>query len=231
MSKDLIAKLKGMPKGTLLAGLKTANAVRGANVYSYLKFDGRSGRVTVTDGGKEANFPDNTELAFNIMGSQQGYVCWNDGEKQGEYFKSFFEPLPPMETMEDHGPYDDAEKDGWQEQHILMLKDLKTNTQYMLRINSASGRRQVSRLMQTIADQEALHDFTVQTPILTLSAESFTSRGHKNYKPVFDIVRWIDTPSDAAPVSPVDTGARQISSKVTENANSKLESTQIDDAR
>ena len=192
---DIVTRLKSFTPAQLKAGLKSANAARGANLYMFLKFDGRSGVMSIIDGQKETRFPEGTQLALDIFSSTQGYICWNNGEPVANYDKSFFELLPEMETMEDHGPYEDPEKDGWSPIYMLFLKDLKANVQYKLRVSSKSGMKQVDRLFQQISDLEALHDFTKQTPVITVEAEPFVSKGNKNYKPVFKIVEWIDTPS------------------------------------
>lgn len=209
---DIVTRLKSFSPAQLKAGLKSANAARGANLYMFLKFDGRSGVTSIIDGQKEARFPDGTKLALDIFSSTQGYICWNNKEVVSQYDKSFFETLPDIDTMEDHGPYEDPEKDGWSPIYMLFLKDLKTNTQYKLRVSSKSGMKQVDRLFQQIGDLEALHDFTKQTPVITIDAEPFVSKGNKNYKPVFAIVEWLDTPSAPA-ASPVAVEQRQIAAK------------------
>jgi len=210
---DIVTRLKSFTPAQLRAGLKTANQIRGANLYQILKFDGRSGVMVIRDGQKEVRFPEGAKLAFDIFSSTQGHVCWNNGEVVGQYDKSFFELLPDIATMEDHGPYEDPEKDGWNTSYTLFLKDLKSNTQYKLQIGSISGRKQVDRLYQQIGDLEALHDFTKQTPVVVIEAEPFTSKGNKNYKPVFTIVEWLDNPEPSTVTSPVNTEVQNTQQK------------------
>lgn len=201
---DLIARLKSVPAAQLKAGLKAANAARNANLYQIMKFDGKSGLLNhVISKNNEKRLPEGLRLAFDVYGSQQGYICWKGGDVVGEYYKSFFETLPDISTMEDHGPYDD-EKDGWQANYTLFFKQLDANVQWKCGIGSASGRRAVDDLYQKIGDLESLHDFTKQTPILTIGAEPFVAKGFKNYKPVFNIVEWVDTPTDKPVVNPLD---------------------------
>lgn len=202
---DLIAKLKSTPAAQLKAGLKAANMARNANLYQIMKFDGKSGLLNhVISQNNEKRLPEGMRLAFDVFGSMQGFICWNGGEVVGEYYKSFFETLPDIATMEDHGPYDDPEKDGWQHSYVLFFKQLDTNTQWKCNISSASGRRAVDGLYQRIGDLEAMHDFVKETPIVVIGAEPFTARGFKNYKPVFEIVEWIATPIDKPVVNPLD---------------------------
>jgi len=214
---DLINRLKSVPAAQLSAALKAANAARNANLYQIMKFDGKSGLLNhVISKNNEKRLPDGMRLAFDAFGSMQGYICWNKGDVVGEYYKSFFETLPDISTMEDHSPYDDPEKDGWQHSYTLFFKQLDTNTQWKCNIGSASGRRAVDALYQKIGDLESMHDFRKQTPILVIGAEPFIAKGFKNYKPVFEIVEWVDTPTDKPMTNPLD--QKQIASPAKDAA-------------
>lgn len=228
--KAMIARLREMNPAVLKAGLAQRVNQVSSQSFAYLKFDGRSGVMNVNDGDKETRFPEGVKLAFNLLGSKQGFVCWKNAEVVEQYEKSFFETLPLIDTMTDHGPYEDDDKDGWQEQHQLFFKDLKTNTQYILRLVSKSGIRQVNNFIRTINENVAVHDFTVQTPIVTIEAAQFVAKGNKNYKPVFKIVEWVDTPKDEPVSSAVNTSA-QVTKAPAAGANVKLAAGEIADDR
>lgn len=228
--KALVERLKGLTADQLKAGLASRVLQVSSQNYAYLKFDGRSGVMNVNDGDKEARFDDKTELAFNLLGSTQGYICWKNGEAIGDFARSFFDSLPPIETMEDNGPYEDPEKDGWQTQYQLFFKDLKTNTQYILRLVSKSGRRQVDNFIKNIHENVAVHDFTKQTPVVTIQPAMFVAKGNKNYKPVFSIVKWVNNPDEVA--APVAAGAITHSKKEAAPAHGvKLAAKDIEDSR
>ena len=229
--QELVDRLKGMGLDQLKAGLATRVNQVSQQTYAYLKFDGRSGVMNVNDGDKDSRFPDGVELAFNLLGSSQGYVCWKGGEVVGQHSQSFFEPIVPISSMEDHGPYEDDEKDGWQEQHQLFFKDLKTNTQYILRLVSKSGIRQVNNFIRTIHEQSAVHDFTQQTPIVTITPAQSVAKGNKNYKPVFTIKSWIDNPKVVENKSPVTAQIAATAAPKGKETNVKLDAAAIEDTR
>jgi len=229
--QELMARLQGMGLDQLKAGLATRVAQAAQTQFHYLKFDGRSGVMNVHDGDKESRFPDNVELVFNLLGSKQGYICWKGGQPIDQFEQTFFETLVPVTTMTDHSPYEDEERDGWQQQYQLFFKDLAKNTQYVLRLVSKSGLRQVDTFIRTIHEQAAVHDFTKQTPVVTISAAPFLAQQRKNYKPVFKIERWLDNPKEVEVQSPVTAQLQANPVNPLNTPKGKLKADDIEDSR
>lgn len=215
MGTDL-ATVKGFSRDQILAGLAQTTQESQAQLWDYLQYSGREGRYFVSGGnnkGEPEELPLGTKLVLNIIGSKKGYVCWVDKNVVDYHIQDMFSALPPIESMEDHGPYT-QQRDGWSLQYSLMFKDMETGKQYNFKINSASGTRAVGTLIQDVlAGYHLKRDPLKDYPVVTLGSQSFKSKGYSNYKPVFEIVDWMTL--DEAQMSSVpgsDTGREAIES-------------------
>jgi hypothetical protein len=192
MGTDL-ATVKGFSREQILAGLATTTQESQAQLWEYLQFDGRAGKFKLSGAGKndDDELPLGTKLVLNLVGSKKGYVCWVDKQVVGQHIQDMFSALPPISSLEDHGPYTES-RDGWALQYSLMFKDMVSGKQYNFKINSASGTRAVGALIQDVLAQFQLkHNPLTDYPVVSLGSESFKSKGYSNYKPVFEIVDWM----------------------------------------
>lgn len=167
----------------------------GTNLNEYLKFSGKSGRYSVKQDNDDKDIDPGTKMAVNMMACRQGYICFKEKAVEDEFMVSLFGgDLPPIESMEDHGPYDEKENEGWKHQFSLMLKDQETGTQYIFNTVSESGRREIGKFINAVVNARGSYPIDQYTPVVELNVQKFTSKknGQTNYKPVFDIVDWID---------------------------------------
>lgn len=207
--------MKARSKEEILAGLgKTVESYK-RETYKYLTYTGREGRFTVSMGaGKEPDpFETNGKrLLLNLFETTQGYVCWKDGKVADTFELSLFEPLPPVETMTDHGPYVQTEekRDGWKKQFSFFLRDETSGEQYILKLSSPSAINSVGEFLGSLFEQLSMHDVTKETPVIALKSESFKSQGFRNYKPVFELVDWKANPTEeAAPAAQIETAKEE----------------------
>lgn len=205
MSNDLVPSSGqvAMSQEQLLAGLGVTAAESKSVNSEYLQFSGREGRYSVStgSGNEPADFPVGTKVYLNIMESKKGYVCWKEKKAVDRIDCALFKPLPPESSLEDHGPYDEKERDGWKMFYTAFLKDVASGKQYQLQLSSPSATRAFGALIQEIIEQAPLHNLLTETPVIVLGVESFKSNGYKNYKPKLDLVEWAKNPSPAAAVA------------------------------
>jgi len=197
--------LQARTKEELLAGLAKTKEESKTQNHNFLQFSGREGRYVVANGTEDPDpFPNNSKLYLNLFETKKGYVCWKDGkvvDTNDNY--SLFDSLPPEAELEDHGPYstDPNKREGWKMQYSVFMKNVEDGKQYILKLSSPSATRAFGQLIQDVLEQAAMHDFTTQTPIITMGVEGFKSQGHKNYKPRFEISSWEDNPAPAAAIA------------------------------
>lgn len=199
----------------LLAGLNKSVEATNTEVFNYLAFTGREGRFTISKGAGTTpeDFSTNTELLLSLFDTKQEYVCWKDGKLIDSKTYTLFEPMPPIESMVDHGPYSDKpdQREGWKKQYSISLRDMANNRQYRLNISAVSAVRSFDAFLITILEQSALHDIKQETPKVKLGVTAFKAQGHKNYKPSFDLVSW-----ETNPKSPAELAAAKETAAVTE---------------
>lgn len=192
--------LKAMDSAALLAGLSKSVEASVGEVYNYLSFDGREGRFKLSKGaGNEPDpFQPEGDYLLNLLDTKHEYVCWKDGKLIDSLSLTIFEPLPPMESLTDHGPYnsDKEKREGWKKQYSLLLRDDKANKQYRLNISAISATKAFDAFLLTLLEQLPLHDIKAETPRVKLSVESFKWQGNRNYKPKFELTTWAVNPTD-----------------------------------
>ncbi|MFM7009104.1 MAG: hypothetical protein ACKO0Z_07180 [Betaproteobacteria bacterium] len=221
--------MKTRSAAELLAGLGKVVESSKRETYKYLSYTGREGRFTVSMGaGKEPEpFETNGKrLQLNLFETTQGYVCWKDGKVVDTFESSIFEPLPPIDSMTDHGPYvqTDEKRDGWKKQISFFLRDATSGEQYILKLSSPSATNSVGEFLGSLFEQTAMHDITKETPVITLKSESFKSNGFRNYKPIFELVDWMVNPTE-------ETAAPQIEAPKAEAAAATEEKVAIPASR
>jgi len=185
----------------ILAGLnnimKTADTVS----YKFLQFSGKEGRFKYRDGDNEKELAPGSRLFVDQNSIKHGYKCWKNSDVVDSYESDFTQALPPLEDMEDHGPFED-DRDGWQTYIAVMLKDTKSEELYRLEISSVSGRKSLGDMVRQIFEKAPLHrdgDALKGYAVVELGNSSFKSKGFKNYKPILTVVDWNEDAVIAAP--------------------------------
>ena len=154
----------------------------------FLNFSGKQGKFTI---GKAARTiqPDE-EWIVNISGFEDGWVCWKGGQPVAQRMANISGTPVPTPDFEENGPFNSDKGEGWFQAKAMTLKNIETDEQGYFKINSISG-------VSAMADLQ--RDFVAQAtagkgcwPVVTLDAEEFTAKGFKNYKPVFNVVEWLD---------------------------------------
>lgn len=206
MTNEVATGQTAMTQEQLLAGLGVTAAESKTVNSEYLQFSGREGRYSVStgSGNEPSDFPSGTKVYLNIIESKKGYVCWKEKKAVDRFETSLFKPLPAESSLENHGPYNEQERDGWKMFYNAFLKDVETGKQYQLQLSSPSATRAFGALIQEIIEQAPLHNLLAETPVIVLGVESFKSNGYKNYKPKLDLVEWAKNPSAAAIAPPSD---------------------------
>jgi hypothetical protein len=189
------SNLRTKTAAELLAGLGKVVETAKRETYKYLQYTGREGRFTLSMGaGKDPDIFETAGKRFllNLFDTTQGYICWKEGKAVDTFESSIFEPLPPIDSMTDHGPYvsDGDKRDGWKKQFSLLLREVSTGDQFVLKLSSPSACNSVDEFLGNLFEQTAMHDITTETPVVTLKSEPFKSNGFRNYKPIFELVEW-----------------------------------------
>ena len=171
----------------------------------FLAFSGKTGKYTVGQDKKEV--PYDTRYAVNMNEFKRGWICWLDGSVEEELMVRVLDGDPVAEKdltdhAEDHDEdgnplYDDQE--GWSYQISVQVRDVETGEQALFKISSKSGVNQLSALLNSYADNYEMH--TDEVMVVEIDAEEFevevtNDKGrkvkHRAFKPIFDIVEWLD---------------------------------------
>jgi hypothetical protein len=198
----------------------------GGGDTTFLSFSGKSGRWSL--GQERLDRSDDWLFVVDPQQCRAGWTCWVKSKAVGKHSWSVFRPdqAVPFGSLDDHGPYDDG--DGWVPMVSIGMLAFFTEisdgaAQVTLETNSRSGRGTLSDLQNLIGDKFAARD-PKRYPLVELSEEMWESReGHRNYKPVFNVIDWltaeqvqaaIDDPStleeeDEAPAPPPPPTARR----------------------
>lgn len=198
-----------------LADTRAAIVVADGKPFFRLLRDG-----TYVFGASNEEVQDGSRWAVNLASMCRGWVCWIDGELQGQVMASVQAPRLPQPAPVNGTAY--AEQFGFD---IVCLTgtDKGVNAQY--KNNSYGFKKAFDQLCSDIAGRYVT-DQRYYWPILTFTAESYD---HKRYgeiwNPIFTVVAWADAEgniagqakaviadapaADAAPVKPVAKRSRK----------------------
>lgn len=184
-----------MPKASELAdALNTSgdrNPRSGASGDGkYLNFSGKSGRFSVGAGEDKDEYDIETLLLPNIAAFQNGWVCWKGGRPVDTRMASIMDPPVVTPDMNEHGPFDSKNGEGWYQAKAMMLRDIDSEEQYYFKVNSVSGVDQIAKLEKAIADRAKRGE--PAWPVFKFKIEDFKAHGHTNYKPVIVVEGWLD---------------------------------------
>ncbi|UTU07866.1 polyribonucleotide nucleotidyltransferase [Caulobacter phage C1] len=159
----------------------------------FLKFNGNDGLFTYGATGDELTL--GSQLAFNGMSLERGWICWKDEEVVGEEMVSFLTGRPKDKSqLPDNGPYE-SNQDGWQEQMAVTFK--MTEAPFHELIFKATGVTKLNAIKRLVQDYvKSMKANPGLIPIVEIDETEFESkakgaRGARKHAPVFKIVAWV----------------------------------------
>ena len=152
---------------------------------SYANFSGKRGVYEI--GVDKRDTPKDEMWMVNSASFEDGYVCWKGGQPMATRLYPMGTTLPTLDRTE-HGPFT-KDGDGWFDAKAVVMKSLDNDEQIYFKINSISGVNAMAGLQREILAQIAAGK--PYWPVVNLHKSSFTSKGFKNFLPVFNIVGWL----------------------------------------
>ena len=177
-----------------------AEAARGVESGSYLKFNGNDGRWSF--GQDDEDLPVGSRAIADMETLAFGWTCWVESNVEEEIFVTVASgQKPPAEhELTDHGPYDDD--DGWRESASFSLilesygdddQDEAVGTQLLWKSSTGGQVRQIRKM--TGAYGRVFSQHPGEFPVIELGAESYAPKNKKHGKlkwsPVLKIVGWM----------------------------------------
>ena len=154
----------------------------------YLNFSGKRGLYSY--GADQTPLEGGREFIPNIAAFEDGWVCWKGGRPVATRLSNMMDGGAPSPDFDEFAPFDAGNGEGWFAAKSMMLKDVGNGQQFYFKINSVSGVSAIAALIDMIADRAGRGE--AAWPVITLDMEQFTAKGHKNFKPRFDVSGWLD---------------------------------------
>jgi len=156
----------------------------------YLNFSGKRGVFTI---GKDSRKVQPEEhWIVNVASFEEGWVCWKGGAPLSTRMANIYNGVPIAQpSMEEFGPFDSNKGEGWFQAKAWVMKSCEEDQQGYMRINSISGVSAMAELIGEFSSRAAKGEPC--WPVIHLDCEEFESKGFKNFKPVFEVVTWLDT--------------------------------------
>lgn len=156
----------------------------------YMNFSGKRGVYTI---GKDNRVIQDDEIwVVNVTAFEDGWVCWKGGKPAATRLSNIFTGTPVSPPQDDElGPFNTGKGEGWYQAKSMVVRSCdESNQQGYFKINSVSGVAAIAEFQATFAERAAAGEPC--WPAITLGIEEFESQGFKNFKPVFEIVGWLD---------------------------------------
>jgi len=180
----------------LAAKAKSAgdNNPRGSapNGSDYMNFSGKQGRYFIGQGDNRREIGTDEIWVVDVTSFEEGWVCWKGGKSPSSRMANIYKNAPISQPEPDElGPFDAAKGDGWFQAKAWVMRSTEDDGQQgYLKINSISGVSAMAELMGEFS--ERAQQGVACWPALVLKTEQFESQGYKNFKPVFEVVAWLD---------------------------------------
>jgi hypothetical protein len=176
-----------------------AEAARGVETGTYLKFNGNDGRWSF--GQDDDDLPEGSRVVMDMDTLSFGWICWVDGAVEEEKLVMVVDGKPPREEdLTDYGPYE--EDDGWREASSISMilesygdddQDEAVGTPLLWKTSTGGQVRQIRKLSGAYGRVFAQHPG--EFPIVELGEESYEPRnkryGKKKFSPIMKIVGWM----------------------------------------
>lgn len=158
---------------------------------TFLNFSGKRGLYSVGTEGKGADMEQ--LYLVNIAGFEDGWICWKGGKPVAKRLANINEDPVDTPDMNEMGPFDTGNGEGWHMLKAFQLKGLDDDEQFYFSNNSVSGVAEIATLIEAVVNQ--IENEEPAWPIIELSMEQFSAKGHKNFKPVFKVYGWVSDES------------------------------------
>lgn len=176
-----------------------AEAARGVETGTYLKFNGNDGRWSF--GQDDDDLPEGSRVVMDMQTLAFGWICWVEGSVEEEKLVMVVDGRPPREEdLTDYGPYE--EDDGWREAASISMilesygeddQDEAVGTPLLWKTSTGGQVRQIRKLSGAYGRVFAQHPG--EYPIVELGEESYEPRnkryGKRKFSPVMKIVGWM----------------------------------------
>lgn len=191
--EDLAKQLGGMASGG-----EGSNTLEGRELLKMDKNDG-----TWSYGMDSIELEKSDRIAINPAGFKHGYISWAGerakmAEVLGEKMAPLSEPAPSRESLPDTG-------EKWDEQLMFdaqIMDGEDSGTMLVYKSTAHGGKQAIRNLGRQIVAQISRNP-KYPVPVVKLTNDSYT---HKKYgliyKPVFDIVDWLDYDGNPAEQEP-----------------------------
>ena len=196
------ANLPALSEKELGAALiASADAIRtGGGGGLYLKFSGKSGLYTLSDTG----LPPAKDDTFIVEPQSfiKGWTCWMNQKDKARHKWSIHDKATDAvhkDDLENFGPYKASE--GWKAMAGFGCFSMTDeNKMYSFENTSTSGRNSVAALMKEIGARAEKNEPSM--PVITFTAEEFTSGDNTNIKPLFPVESWVTREAFGAYLDP-----------------------------
>ncbi|UIS25237.1 hypothetical protein [Erythrobacter phage vB_EliS-L02] len=176
-----------------------AEAARGVETGTYLKFNGNDGRWSF--GQDDDDLPEGSRVVMDMQTLAFGWICWVEGSVEEEKLVMVVDGRPPREEdLTDYGPYE--EDDGWREAASISMilesygdddQDEAVGTPLLWKTSTGGQVRQIRKLSGAYGRVFSQHPG--EYPIVELGEESYEPRnkryGKRKFSPVMKIVGWM----------------------------------------
>jgi hypothetical protein len=167
----------------------TADEGGRAGDVSYMSFSGKRGSYSI---GVDKRQPGEAEpFLVAITAFELGWIAWKGGNPVSKRMASISKPKVLQPDPDDQGPFDTGRGDGWHRARAITVRSMENGEQCYFSINSKSGVAVLSDLQRDVLDN--MKAGQPCWPVITFGMEEFESQGYKNFKPVIDVIAWLDT--------------------------------------
>ena len=169
---------------------------RGGDV-SFMSFSGKRGLYKIGVDGRQPGEEEPFLVAIPLF--ELGYICWKGGKPVAKRLAKITQPKIQEPDPEEFGPFENN-KDGWSKARSITVRSLQHDEQCYFSNNSKSGVANMSDLQRDVL--ERMKSGQPCWPIITFGMSEFTAKDNTNFKPDFDIIKWIDTETVEALADP-----------------------------
>lgn len=179
MTTDLtIASSSEVSTSDLLANLTQFAASNKIGTHRFLSFKGDTGDYKTQDSERnDIVVKLGTEYLLNTPEIYHGWLCWKDGKPVDQVFVQLVRQpnLPAVDTLPDHGPYNEDEREGWRESIAFPLRSNDDAIDYIFQVSSLSAVNAMKRFIgKLLQNANAGHNLAHEVPVVALAKSSYT---------------------------------------------------------
>lgn len=174
----------------LLAALDDTAADGGrVGDISFMSFSGKTGNVSI--GVDKRGLEDEEPWLVAVPSFELGWMCWKGGKPLFKRMANVSKPRIPEPDPQEGGPFDERRGEGWARARAITMKSFANGEQVYFSNNSKSGVAGMSDLQREVVSR--MKEGQPAWPVVVISAEEFTANDYKNYKPVFEVIKWLSS--------------------------------------